>query len=119
VRFLRRIVPDALGAGATLHSAAAAEQHAAAAKEGQATCRFITTVNVAAKRAESQKTGLRLLASFSRQFSAVLAHAPAAMQTDLRIVFTAARTALDKQRMAYLATDQVAAAGARLTGVCG
>lgn len=82
-------------------------------------CVFLGKVQRAGTAAKSPSDGLKVLKSFEPRFEAVVSSAPKADHADVQIVVTAARKALATRDLSYIATDRVAAAGARLSDVCG
>lgn len=92
--------------------------NASSVVSGSAFCSFLVTLDTKAMSATSPAAGLQVLKSAEPQLKAEAASAPAVLQPDLHTVIQAADASLQHQDLSYLAADDVAAAGARLSSQC-
>jgi hypothetical protein len=85
---------------------------------GSAFCSFLVALDTQAMNATSPAAGLQVLKSAEAQLRAEAASAPAVLRPDLQTVIRAADASIQHQDLSYLAADDVAAAGARLSSQC-
>lgn len=82
-------------------------------------CTYLTKLEGEALGAKSPTAGLSVLKTALPQIKADLPAAPTALRADLETIIEAADDALAHKDLSYLATDDVAAAGTRLSAACG
>jgi hypothetical protein len=119
-RWPRPLLPgrEDLHPGGAATAAAPARTNGAVTRGAAAFCSFLTSVNEIAARAASQQQGIQLLVSIMPRLQAQRSAAPAAVAADFGIVVTAAKQAVAQGNLSPLATNQVAAAGTKLTNYC-
>jgi hypothetical protein len=110
----------AAGGGVTPPAAAAspARTKGPVTEGAAAFCSFLAGVNNAAAHASSQQQGIQLLASIVPTLQAQRSGVPATAADDFDVVLAAAQQAVRQGNLSALATNPVAAAGARLSSYC-